>query len=426
MLVVQGCVKNYPWGKTGNDSYVAKFKSSAILKKHHKSSCNEEEKSIDDGKQFMAELWFGLHPSGPCNVVLDGNLIRLDSFIQKNPEMVGSIDVYHNCSKTLPYLFKILSIAQPASLQAHPDKKLAQVLHQRDPKNYPDANHKPEMVIAITDLEVVCDFRPVAELVAFFKNVKPLRKVIGEENCDLYIKASKESDSTAIKTRLASCFKALMTSDKEMVRRETRSLIETEVYHEHTGSRLMNLIGRLDKLYPGDPGVMAPFFLNYLVLEPGQAVYLEPNKLHTYVSGECIECMACSDNVVRAALTPKFRDVDTLVKMLNYEQVKESKDILLRGRKHDNDHRVISFAPTSEFIVDKITIDSKIHSDYALSPKSSGSFIVVINGTALAKDFFDVSSSHKLQLGSAGFIPPKTKLELYSIQGTLTIYRAYC
>ena len=28
--------------------------------------------------------------------------------------------------------------------------------------------------------------------------------------------------------------------------------------------------------------------------------------------------MACSDNVVRAGLTPKFKDVDTLLDMLNY------------------------------------------------------------------------------------------------------------
>ena len=33
---------------------------------------------------------------------------------------------------------------------------------------------------------------------------------------------------------------------------------------------------------------------------------------------DCMECMACSDNVVRAGLTPKFIDVETLCKMLDY------------------------------------------------------------------------------------------------------------
>lgn len=33
---------------------------------------------------------------------------------------------------------------------------------------------------------------------------------------------------------------------------------------------------------------------------------------------DCVECMACSDNTVRAGLTPKYIDVNTLCEMLNY------------------------------------------------------------------------------------------------------------
>lgn len=36
------------------------------------------------------------------------------------------------------------------------------------------------------------------------------------------------------------------------------------------------------------------------------------------MAGDILECMACSDNVVRVGLTPKFRDVNTLVNMLTY------------------------------------------------------------------------------------------------------------
>lgn len=412
-------MKNYSWGKTGDNSYVARFQS-VVAQKQRGSSSNGEDSGAKS--KPMAEIWFGLHPSGPCNVILDGNLIKLDTLTQKSPELIGSIDVYKNYNKTLPFLFKILSIAQPASLQAHPDKKLAQLLHQKDPKNYPDSNHKPELVIAITNLEVLCDFRPVSDMVSFLKDIKPLRNIIGTENCDLYVKAAKENDAAAIKTRLAACFKALLTSNEEVVKSETAGLLASE----STDVKLLDLVRRLNKLHPGDPGVLAPFFLNYFTLTPGQAVYLEPNKLHTYISGECVECMACSDNVVRAGLTPKYRDVDTLMKMLNYEQVKDSKILLLKGKKHDDDLNVISFAPTSDFTVDRIVIDSKTHSDYTLASKSSGSFIIVLDGTASAKDFFNVSLSHKLQLGSAGFIPPKTKLELHNIHGNLTLYRAYC
>lgn len=38
-----------------------------------------------------------------------------------------------------------------------------------------------------------------------------------------------------------------------------------------------------------------------------QAIYLAANVPHAYVSGELVECMATSDNVIRAGLTPKLR-----------------------------------------------------------------------------------------------------------------------
>jgi mannose-6-phosphate isomerase len=56
-------------------------------------------------------------------------------------------------------------------------------------------------------------------------------------------------------------------------------------------------------------------------LSPGEAIYIGANEPHAYLSGECIECMATSDNVVRAGLTPKYRDVQTLCSVLTYKQV---------------------------------------------------------------------------------------------------------
>lgn len=82
------------------------------------------------------------------------------------------------------------------------------------------------------------------------------------------------------------------------------------------------LVLRLEKQYPADVGVISAFFFNYMKLNPGEALYLGANEPHAYLSGECIECMATSDNVVRAGLTPKHRDVQTLCSMLTYKQVK--------------------------------------------------------------------------------------------------------
>lgn len=82
------------------------------------------------------------------------------------------------------------------------------------------------------------------------------------------------------------------------------------------------LVLQLEKLYPADVGVLATFLFNYVKLNPGEALCIGANELHAYLRGECIECMATSDNVVRAGLTPKDRDVQILCSMLTYKQVK--------------------------------------------------------------------------------------------------------
>jgi mannose-6-phosphate isomerase len=63
---------------------------------------------------------------------------------------------------------------------------------------------------------------------------------------------------------------------------------------------------------------MGPLLLNYVRLGPGVAFVMYANEPHAYLHGDILECMACSDNVVRVGLTPKFRDVPTLVNMLTY------------------------------------------------------------------------------------------------------------
>lgn len=82
------------------------------------------------------------------------------------------------------------------------------------------------------------------------------------------------------------------------------------------------LVLQLERQYPADVGVISAFFLNHVNLKPGEALYIGANEPHAYIFGECIECMATSDNVVRAGLTPKHMDVNTLCSMLTYKQVK--------------------------------------------------------------------------------------------------------
>lgn len=66
-----------------------------------------------------------------------------------------------------------------------------------------------------------------------------------------------------------------------------------------------DLVLRLNSDFPGDVGIFVAYFLNYIKVAKGEAMFLKANLPHAYLSGDCVECMACSDNVVRAGLTPK-------------------------------------------------------------------------------------------------------------------------
>lgn len=93
----------------------------------------------------------------------------------------------------------------------------------------------------------------------------------------------------------------------------------TQSQANRTLSAVEDLILRLNTQYPNDIGVFSPLIMNYLRLQPGQSFFIGANELHAYISGECVECMALSDNVVRAGLTPKFKDCETLCNMLVYK-----------------------------------------------------------------------------------------------------------
>lgn len=56
-----------------------------------------------------------------------------------------------------------------------------------------------------------------------------------------------------------------------------------------------------------------------VTLKEGQAIYLAANEPHAYLSGELLEVMATSDNVIRAGLTPKFKHTEVLCSSLTYE-----------------------------------------------------------------------------------------------------------
>jgi len=325
----------------------------------------------------------GTHPSNPSkDVATKRTLLDL---VQDNQALM-STEISEKFENKLPFLFKVLSIGKALSIQAHPNKKLAEQLHKKDPKNYPDDNHKPEMTIAITPFDGLCGFRPLAETVHFLTTIPSLKKLVGESEVETFKSAvkgqeasEKPEDEGKNKKALQKAFGSLMNSKKEDVEQAAKELIASAEKEgadfadgggpSNNGQELADLVVRLNQQFPGDIGLFVLFFLNYVKLEVGEAMFLKADDIHAYLSGDIIECMAASDNVVRAGFTPKFKDVNTLISMLTYsyapieEQKMEPVDYpyatLNRDAYSSGSSAILYDPPIEEFSVVRTSLKKK-------------------------------------------------------------------
>jgi len=221
---LQNQIKHYDWGST---KLIPEF----LGLKH-----------VDPNKPY-AEMWMGTNPQAPSQVE-EG--ISLEEF-------AGEI----------PFLFKLIAVEKPISIQVHPDKKQAQAGFKRENeegidinsplRNYKDQNEKNELLYAITPFTLIAGF------------MEPNK-----------IYASLGGDSL---------------------------------------QEQWDLVRKLEALYPQDAGAYSPLYLNMIKLQPGQGLYLPAGTPHAYISGFGAELMTNSDNVIRGGLTNKHVDGDELKKI---------------------------------------------------------------------------------------------------------------
>ncbi|GJN05938.1 hypothetical protein PR202_ga23617 [Eleusine coracana subsp. coracana] len=370
LLLLSCAVQHYEWGRRGGASLVARLAGVPD----------------PDPTRPYAELWMGTHPSGPSTLLHDGTL--LGDWLARNPDALGPA-VAARWGGDLPFLFKVLSVAKALSIQAHPDKKLAEVLHALRPSTYKDSNHKPEMAIAVTEFRAICGFVGIEELKDILRTVPEIDGLIGHEVCGKIMSMKECDGGNEVKSSLQAAFAKLMTASRDMI----RTLTEKE-----------QLVLSLARQYQEDVGVLAVLFFNYVKLSPGEALYIGANEPHAYLSGECIECMATSDNVVRAGLTPKYRDVQTLCSMLTYRQIFPE---ILRGTPVQPYVRRYT-PPFDEFEVDCCLVPPG--EVVVISPVPGPSIFIVMTGEGEAQ--VDSMTGEKAKEGVVFFIPAYTEVKL--------------
>lgn len=390
----------------------------------------------------------GTHPSNPSTDLQTGRTL-LD-LVQDNQALLAPSTIARYGEK-LPFLFKILSIARALSIQAHPNKKLAEQLHARDPDNYPDDNHKPEMAIALTDFEGLCGFRPPAEIAHFLQSVEALRGFVGPEQADAFVNTARshegdESEAAKAdnKAALKKLFGTLMSRPQSALEAATTALLD-EVSKDadgfagggagpNTGKDLADLITRLHGQFGHDYGLFVQFLCNLVTMAPGEAVFLRADDIHAYISGDIVECMAASDNVVRAGFTPKFKDVDTLVSMLTYDYapIDEQKmtpaeypyATLNRAAYSSGSEAKLYDPPIDEFSVVRTVLKGD-GAKAAFDPLDGPSIIICTAGTgriSVGPTVQDIKEGYVFFVGSTA----EVVLEATGAGGALTTFKAFC
>ncbi|KAI0329097.1 mannose-6-phosphate isomerase [Cubamyces sp. BRFM 1775] len=433
LIRLKAATQEYDWGKSGSASLAAQLGKNAIGHGFQ----------IDENKSY-AEIWMGTHPNGPA-YLFDDPSTSLLSLISSDPTFyLGETLRKWPSTVHIPYLFKVLSIKKALPLQAHPDKGLAEQLQLKDPSNFVDPNHKPEIAVAIGDPLKTTDagtegdihvgdedtaftgfvgFRPLEDIKVFLQKVPELAHAIGDA---MLVASFTQHPST---DTLKQVYGTLLRRGVEARDEVASAISKLEQRIKKGGSlgvpegdELARLVLKVNAQYPGDAGVLATtFFMNFAKLKKGEGIYIGADEVHAYLEGDIIECMAISDNVVNAAFdAPESlaSQVKTFVEMLTYTARPVSHWALPReAYSHSREGRTSKYdPPMEEFVVLGTMLNSKSAKEERLGAVNGPTIGIVTKGKAR----ITVSRGHEqLELDEGGvvFIPPGNDIHVELLEG---------
>ncbi|MBR5950384.1 MAG: mannose-6-phosphate isomerase, class I [Actinomycetaceae bacterium] len=280
----------------------------------------------------IAEVWFGAHPDGAAFIVDDVNAPLFDytsheycpetstetlrDYILGDPQGALGQSVAQRYNNRLPYLVKLIAPHEPLSLQVHPTLEQARAGYAREDaqgiarlaqtRNYRDKNHKPELAYALTTFDALAGFRAPRRI---HEVVKGLDTSLARTIDELVLDGSVDR-----------AFRYLLSEETRPSPEEISQTVAAcadRSPDQSPSARADAIVCRLARHYPDDPGVIASLLLNPVTLRAGESLYIPAGTVHAYLSGEAVEIMAASDNVLRAGLTEKHVDAPEVLRIIN-------------------------------------------------------------------------------------------------------------
>lgn len=307
----------------------------------------------------QAEMWMGAHPKA-SSVLENGMSLR---------ELIAQDEQTHLGKETatkygeLPFLFKVLCAEQALSIQVHPSLENAKKGFDKENqqgialdafnRNFKDPNHKPELIYALTPFIAMNGFRPFSESAHMFRPFSTLDPVI------------EHFVTTPNANTLAQMFAMILklndvASDAPEYAQKVTLLNRLKTYATEQSNtktdQFWEIFKQVEHTYPNDMGLFSLLILNVITLVPGEAMFLAAQTPHAYIQGTGLEVMANSDNVLRAGLTSKYIDIETLFSNLAFNEM-PLKSLKLTSQLNNQSYSIENFiVPVNDFTFSIITL----------------------------------------------------------------------
>ncbi|MCG7210056.1 mannose-6-phosphate isomerase, class I [Streptomyces arenae] len=355
---------------------------------------------VEPSGEPQAEMWMGAHPGAPSRTAR-GTLVEI---IDADPKAELGEGAVARFGPRLPFLLKILAAGAPLSLQVHPNLEQAREGYEDEERrgvpvdapdrNYKDANHKPELICALTEFDGLCGFRAPEQ-------AAELLDALGVDSLKPYVDLLRAHPEEAA---LREVLTGILTADREEM---AHTVAEATAACTRLGGDHAPYAG-IAHHYPGDPGVIAAMLLNHVRLQPGEALFLGAGVPHAYLDGLGVEIMANSDNVLRCGLTPKHVDVPELLRVVRFEAGDPG---VLRPEAAPDGEEVYE-TPIDEFRLSRYVLPEGAAAHDLTLPTPQ--ILLCTAGTVRAGEY-------DLGPGQSVFVPAAEKAE---VSGAGTVFRA--
>lgn len=292
MHSLKGRIQQYTWG--GNTFIPSLFQQTP------------------DG-QPAAEYWLGIHPGGASQVLLgQGASTSLQALINSDKSRYLGKSVNEQFGN-LPYLLKILDVKDMLSIQVHPNKQAAEIGFKKENelaipltapnRNYKDDNHKPEMMVALSDFWLLHGFSPnIDQHLDTYGFLNGFKKIFLKEGIRGLYQKVMELPQEEVDRLIAPHVQAIMPLyEANQLPKSSPDFWAARAVRTFCGD------GHFDR------GIFSIYLFNILNLKPGEGLFQGAGLPHAYLEGQNIELMSNSDNVLRAGLTPKHVDIPELL-----------------------------------------------------------------------------------------------------------------